>query len=105
MMRACAFDLSQTLITAFGAMMAGDIASCRRPESPCNHQLAGFGARGAEAHAVDDVVKTRFEQLEQVFTRRTLCDVLRFGNVRTEPGRSRMPWIRRSFCFSRSCRP
>src|SRR5688572_19046985 len=29
------------------------------------HDLARFGARGAEAHAVDDRVETRFEELEQ----------------------------------------
>src|SRR5690606_7370309 len=32
------------------------------------HQLASFSARGAEAHAVDDVVQTRFEQLDQGLT-------------------------------------
>src|SRR5882724_4796666 len=30
------------------------------------YQLATFGARGAEAHAVDDAVQTRFEQQQQV---------------------------------------
>src|SRR5690606_13246863 len=33
------------------------------------HQLTRFSARGAEAHAVNDVVQTRFEQLDEGLTR------------------------------------
>src|SRR5690606_16135449 len=33
------------------------------------HQLASFSARGAETHAVNDVVQTRFEQLDEGLTR------------------------------------
>ena len=36
------------------------------------NQLTRFGTRGAEAHAVDNIVETGFEQLQQVFTGGTL---------------------------------
>ena len=36
-------------------------------------ELARFGARRAEAHAVDDVVEPRFEQLQQVLAGRALA--------------------------------
>ncbi|MNN30101.1 hypothetical protein D3C81_1437390 [compost metagenome] len=47
------------------------------------HQLACFSAGRAEAHAVHDVVQTRFQQLQQVFTRVALAAV-GFGKVATE---------------------
>ena len=36
------------------------------------HQLTRFSTSGAEAHAVNDVVQTTFQQLQQVFTGVTL---------------------------------
>src|SRR5579863_1836184 len=47
------------------------------------HELTCFSARRAEAHAVDDVVETRFEQLQQVFTRVALASI-GFGEVAAE---------------------
>src|SRR5450631_1756170 len=37
------------------------------------HELPCFCARGAEAHAVHDVVEARLQQAQQVFTRRALA--------------------------------
>ena len=39
------------------------------------HQLTRFSAGRAEAHAIHDVVETRLEQLQQVFTRVALAAV------------------------------
>jgi hypothetical protein len=67
------------------------------------HQLARFGAGGAEAHAVDDVVQTRLQQEQQVGAGVALAAV-GFSEVAAEL-RSSTPYMRLTFCFSRSCRP
>src|SRR6218665_1638246 len=46
-------------------------------------QLASFGARGAEAHAVNDVVQTAFQQRQQVHAGRALA-ALGFSEVAAE---------------------
>ncbi len=46
-------------------------------------QLTRFSARRAEAHAIHDVVETRLEQLQQVFTRVAL-EAVGFSEVTAE---------------------
>src|SRR5271156_1608138 len=47
------------------------------------HELTRFSARRAEAHAIHDVVETRLEQLQQVFTRVAL-EAVGFSEITAE---------------------
>src|SRR6185437_535561 len=47
------------------------------------HELARFGARRSQSHPVDDVVETRFEELQQVRARRALA-LRRLGEIAPE---------------------
>src|SRR5688572_30938793 len=47
------------------------------------HELARLGARAAHAHAIDDVVQPRLEQLQEVLTRGALA-LRRLGEVAAE---------------------
>jgi hypothetical protein len=67
------------------------------------HQLARFGAGGTEAHAIHDVVQAALQQEQQVGAGIALAAVS-FFEVTAEL-LFQMPYMRLTFCFSRSCRP
>jgi hypothetical protein len=58
----------------------------------------------AEAHAVDHVVQARFQQDQQQVGTGVALAALGLGEVAAEL-RSSTPYMRLTFCFSRSCRP